>query len=118
MISKSSVITSDQAKRLRELGVRKKAKNKWMKYSFEDSEEYKLNLDTYYRISEEYYAYTAEELMLILMENSISIHIYANNGGFEFYDVPPILGDTIAIALCNKLISEINKGTINDTTYT
>jgi len=115
-----------QAKRLNELGVRKKAQFVWFtvyadnKYWDKILYEGKLTEDDIAASETIYPAYNAEELIKLLRaKEHIQIDIYSHGDGFMFHQEgswvageDDIHGSTLTEALGNKLIHDLENGII------
>lgn len=119
-------INLQQAKRLNELGVRKKAQFVWFtvyadnKYWDKILYEGKLTEDDIAASETIYPAYNAEELIKLLRaKEHIQIDIYSHGDGFMFHQEgswvageDDIHGSTLTEALGNKLIHDLENGII------
>lgn len=115
-----------QAKRLNELGVRKKAQFVWFtvyadnKYWDKILYEGKLTEDDIAASETIYPAYNAEELIKLLRaKEHIQIDIYSHGDGFMFHQEgswvageDDIHGSTLTEALGNKLIHDLENGIV------
>lgn len=113
-------ITLQQAKRLSELGVRKKAQFVWFtvyadnKYWDKILYEGKLTEDDIAASETIYPAYNAEEL-ISMIKGCFSVHVYLDKSAIavnEPLDMFGYSGDTLTEALGNKLIHDLENGII------